>query len=165
MNSCSAAVADLHFETVPVIHCFDAYGVVVRHATGWSVVYSGDTRPCPRLIEAGQGASLLIHEATLEDKFLDLAIAKKHCTVSEALEVSDKMAPEFTILTHFSQRDPMIPSFLMTNQQFHSRVAVAMDCMSVNLKQLDKLPRYLPVMRDIFTEVVGEDCLRTMSSQ
>lgn len=165
MNSCSAAVVDLHFETVPVIHCFDAYGVVVRHATGWSVVYSGDTRPCPRLIEAGQGASLLIHEATLEDKFLDLAIAKKHCTVSEALEVSDKMAPEFTILTHFSQRDPMIPSFLMTNQQFHSRVAVAMDCMSVNLKQLDKLPRYLPVMRDIFTEVVGEDCLRTMSSQ
>jgi ribonuclease Z len=149
----SAGVEDFHFETVPVIHCSDAYGVVVRHATGWSVVYSGDTRPCPRLIEAGQGASLLIHEATLEDKFLDLAVVKKHCTVSEALEVSDKMAPGFTILTHFSQRDPMIPSFLMTNQQLHSRVAIAMDCMSVNLKQLDQLPNYLPVMRDIFTEV------------
>ena len=157
MNNNSAAVADLRFETVRVIHCFDAYGVVVRHATGWSVVYSGDTRPCSRLIEAGQGASLLIHEATLEDKFLDLAIAKKHCTVSEALDVSDKMTPEFTILTHFSQRDPKIPSFLMTNQQLHSRVVVAMDCMSVNLKQLDQLPRYLPIMRDIFTEVAGED--------
>ena len=152
----SAGVAGFCFETVPVIHCYDAYGVVVRQASGWSVVYSGDTRPCPELIKAGQGASLLIHEATLEDRFLDLAVAKKHCTVSEALEVSDKMKPEFTILTHFSQRDPKIPSFLMTNQ-LHSRVAIAFDCMSVNLKQLDQLPSYLPVMRDIFAEVVEND--------
>lgn len=152
----SARVVDFHFETVPVIHCYDAYAVVVRHASGWSMVYSGDTRPCPELIKAGQGASLLIHEATYEDRFSDLAVANKHCTVSEALDVSDKMKPEFTIFTHFSQRDPKIPSFLMTNQ-LHSRVAIAFDCMSVNLKQLHQLPSFLPIMRDIFTEVVGED--------
>ena len=155
----SAGVIDFHFETVPVVHCAEAYGVVVRHTSGWSMVYSGDTRPCPELVKAGKGATLLIHEATLEDGLLELAVVKKHCTVSEALEISDKMNPEFTILTHFSQRYPKIPSFLMADQ-LHSRVAIAFDCMSVNLKRLDQLHSYLPAMRDIFTEVVdveGED--------
>ena len=146
---------DFRFETVPVIHCNPAYGVVARHASGWSIVYSGDTRPCPALIEAGHRATLLIHEATLEDGLSDLAVTKKHCTVSEALEVSDKMNPDFTVLTHFSQRYPKIPSFLMTDQ-LHSRVGVAFDCMSVNLKQLDQLHKYLPLMKDIFAEVVDD---------
>ena len=152
----SARMMNLHFETVPVIHCYEAYGVVVRHASGWSMAYSGDTRPCPELVQAGRGVSLLIHEATFEDGLVDRAVAKKHCTVSEALEISDKMKPEFTILTHFSQRYPKIPSFLMADQ-LHSRVAIAFDCMSVNLKRLDELHSFLPVMRDIFTEVVGVD--------
>ena len=152
-RSAETAISGLNFETVPVIHCSEAYGVVVRHHSGWSIVYSGDTRPCPALVEAGKGATLLIHEATLEDGLLDHAVAKKHCTVSEALEISDKMSPEFTILTHFSQRYPKIPSFLMADQ-LHSRVTVAFDCMSVNLKTLDQLHKYLPTMRDIFAEVV-----------
>jgi ribonuclease BN (tRNA processing enzyme) len=29
--------------------------------------YSGDTKPCQSLVQAGQGATLLIHEATLAD--------------------------------------------------------------------------------------------------
>ena len=152
----SIGVVDFHLETVPVIHCKHAFGVVVRHASGWSIVYSGDTRPCPELIQAGRGASLLIHEATLRDVSLNLAVRKKHCTVSEALEVSDKMKPEFTILTHFSQRNPITPPPLMTSQLLSSsRVAVAFDCMSVNLKQLDQLHSYLPVIRDILTGVIG----------
>ena len=155
-NAKHSGLEEFSFETVPVIHCSEAYGVVVRHSSEWSIVYSGDTRPCPELIEAGRGATLLIHEATLEDSLMDHAIAKKHCTVSEALEVSDKMNPDFTILTHFSQRYPRIPWFLMADQ-IHSRVAVAFDCMSVNLKQLDQLHSYLPTMRDIFAEVVEMD--------
>ena len=152
----SIGVVDFHFETVPVIHCKYAFGVVVRHASGWSIVYSGDTRPCPELIEAGQGASLLIHEATFVDECLYRAENKRHCTVSEALEVSDKMKPEFTILTHFTQRDPIVPAPLMTGRLYSSSgVAVAFDCMSVNLKQLDQLPSYLPVMREILAGVMG----------
>jgi ribonuclease Z len=52
-------------------------------------VYSGDTRPCSDLVQAGQGATVLIHEATFdESKQLD-AIDKKHSTTAEALEVSE----------------------------------------------------------------------------
>lgn len=58
----------------PVIHCPQAFGVVLKAAErinsvgkvipGWKIVYSGDTRPCPELIEAARGATVLIHEAS-----------------------------------------------------------------------------------------------------
>lgn len=58
----------------PVLHCPQAFGVVLKAAErtnsvgkvipGWKIVYSGDTRPCPGLIEASQGATVLIHEAS-----------------------------------------------------------------------------------------------------
>lgn len=56
------------FESVLVAHCAHAYGLVLERAAGeggaggWKVVFSGDTRPCPQLVEAARGATLLIHE-------------------------------------------------------------------------------------------------------
>ena len=47
-------------------HCADAWGLALAHRAGWSLVYSGDTRPCARLQAAGRGCTLLIHEATFE---------------------------------------------------------------------------------------------------
>lgn len=32
----------------------------------WKVVFSGDTRPCPELIEASHGPTVLIHEASYD---------------------------------------------------------------------------------------------------
>lgn len=58
----------------PVVHCPQAFGVVLKASErinsvgkvipGWKIVYSGDTRPCPELIEAARGATVLIHEAS-----------------------------------------------------------------------------------------------------
>lgn len=58
----------------PVVHCPESFGVVLKAADrinsigkaipGWKVVYSGDTRPCSEMIEASQGATTLIHEAS-----------------------------------------------------------------------------------------------------
>ena len=39
---------------MPVDHCPQAYGLVLTHKEGWKIVYSGDTRPCQALIEAGK---------------------------------------------------------------------------------------------------------------
>lgn len=49
--------------------------------------YSGDTMPCDNLVRAGQNATLLIHEATLEDDKPDMALAKGHSTFGQAIEV------------------------------------------------------------------------------
>ncbi len=53
-------------QAVRVIHCSDAWAVVLRARAGWSIAYSGDTRPSPALAAAARGATLLIHEATFE---------------------------------------------------------------------------------------------------
>jgi len=52
------------------------------------------------------GCDLLIHEATFHDDKSEDAQKKKHCTVSEATQISLQMKAKHTILTHFSQRYP-----------------------------------------------------------
>jgi ribonuclease Z len=98
-------------KSVLVDHCHEAYGLVVRAKCGWSIVYSGDTRPCSRLVQAGACCTLLIHEATFEDVLADHATRKQHSTVSEALDIGFRMAAEYVILTHFSQRYPQVKPF------------------------------------------------------
>jgi ribonuclease Z len=49
--------------------------------------YSGDTKPCESLVKAGKGATLLIHEATLEDDKAEMAFYKGHSTFSQAIQV------------------------------------------------------------------------------
>ena len=54
------------WQSVRAEHCHDAWSLVLAHRAGWSLVYSGDSRPCARLQAAGRGCTLLIHEATFE---------------------------------------------------------------------------------------------------
>ena len=140
----------LSFQTVPVIHCKNAYGVVISHKNDWRIVYSGDTRPCPALTAVGRNATLLLHEATLEDDLLDDAKAKKHCTISEALEVAKQMNPKFTILTHFSLRySRILPFILGKRSDMNSKVFLAFDHMTVSLSDMHSLPALLPAVQDI----------------
>lgn len=92
--------------TVDVIHCPWSYGISMTHQSGWKIVYSGDTRPCQNLVQAGHGATVLLHEATFEDDMQDEALKKKHSTTQEAISVGEGMEARFTMLTHFSQRYP-----------------------------------------------------------
>ncbi|KAJ7540229.1 hypothetical protein O6H91_10G006100 [Diphasiastrum complanatum] len=97
-----------NMKSVYVDHCYEAYGLVLFSNSGWSVVYSGDTRPCEQLIQAGIGCTLLIHEATFEDNLYGHAMQKRHSTVEEALNSAFHMHAQNVILTHFSQRYPKI---------------------------------------------------------
>jgi ribonuclease Z len=77
-------------QTVDVIHCRWAYGVALNHSSGWKLVYSGDTRPCQKLVDIGRDATVLLHEATLEDDMMEEALAKRHSTTAEAVEIGKK---------------------------------------------------------------------------
>ncbi|KAK4349944.1 hypothetical protein RND71_029257 [Anisodus tanguticus] len=140
----------------PVVHCPQAYGVVLKAADrtgkkipGWKIVYSGDTRPCPELVEASRGATVLIHEATFEDGMVEEAIARNHSTTQEAIEVGDSAGAYRIILTHFSQRYPKIPVFDETHMH---KTSIAFDMMSVNLADLPMLPRVLPYLKLLFRD-------------
>lgn len=141
---------------VAVIHCPLAYGLVIRDCVhGWKVVYSGDTRPCPALVEAGRDATLAIHEATLEDDLIEEALEKNHSTTSEALTVcAQQMQAWRTVLTHFSQRYPKIPRLDddIVKKLYQNRAAVACDMMSVDFTRLEEIPRIVPALRDCYPD-------------
>ena len=49
------------FETVPVLHCYNAHAVVLTHKSGWKLAYSGDCLPSDRLVKAGKLSIIHLH--------------------------------------------------------------------------------------------------------
>ncbi|XP_022080535.1 zinc phosphodiesterase ELAC protein 2-like [Acanthaster planci] len=141
------------YTTVPVPHCFNSHGLVIKHRSGWKLVYSGDAMPSDNLIEAGKDADVLIHEATLEDGLEAEAQKKRHSMISQAVDVGQQMGAKFTLLTHFSQRYPKIPYF---DEQLSHKVGVAFDNMRVSFSELDQLPLCLPALKHVFTSYIQE---------
>ena len=55
--------------------------------------FSADTQPADSLVYAGQGTTLLIHEATMADDQADMARKKAHSTVGQAMAISQRYNP------------------------------------------------------------------------
>jgi ribonuclease Z len=134
-----------------VDHCHGALAMVFNFPTGFKVAYSGDCRPSERFTEIGQGATLLIHEATFDDELQGDAIAKKHSTTAEALNVGKKMNARRILLTHFSQRYQKIP--VMDSHGGKDQVAiVAFDYMRVKIGDIAKLEAFKPALIKLYEE-------------
>jgi ribonuclease Z len=115
-------------------------------------VYSGDTEPCDNLVRDGEGADLLIHEATFEPEMIQDARRKRHSTLEEAVDVSDRMNASRTVLTHFSQRYPKFPTGF---PQKGSKVGIAFDGFCLPFKLIDSFPKYMTFFQQMLT--YGED--------
>uniref|UniRef100_A0A667WXF1 Zinc phosphodiesterase ELAC protein 2 n=1 Tax=Myripristis murdjan TaxID=586833 RepID=A0A667WXF1_9TELE len=124
------------FQTCPVRHCKNAYACSITHQSGWKLAFSGDTRPCDAFAHLGKNATLLIHEATLEDGMEEEAAEKRHSTTSQAIGIGMKMNAEFIMLNHFSQRYAKIPLF---SEDFNDRVGISFDHMRVKHYLLPRL--------------------------
>jgi len=91
------------FETVDVMHRTRCFGAVLKHTDGWSLVYiifiisavtladhfpsfSADTAPANSLVYAGKDATVLIHEATMDNDHAEMAAQKAHSTFGQALD-------------------------------------------------------------------------------
>ena len=72
------------FTPIRVIHCPQAYGVVIQNQQ-YMVSYSGDTRPSEPFRKAAHGSDLLIHETTFNDHEQNKAFSYLHSTVQEAV--------------------------------------------------------------------------------
>ncbi|KAG0069504.1 Zinc phosphodiesterase ELAC protein 2 [Linnemannia elongata] len=136
-------------QTVDVIHCPWAYGISMTHKDGWKIVYSGDTRPSQNLVEAGQGATVLLHEATFEDDMEEEALKKRHSTTKEAIMVGEGMEAKHTLLTHFSQRYPKIPRFDADGKS--TIIGICFDLMSVRFGEIEHLAKFLPALEVLYS--------------
>jgi len=155
-----ASLGLLHFEAVNVIHCPLAFGFVLEwkdercasNNNSFRFVYSGDTRPCFSLEDAGRDADLLIHEATFEDSMQEDAENKRHCTISEARDSGDRMNAKCVVLTHFSQRYPKA----VTETGPHP-VALAWDLMCFDMSHFSHLASVSSLARNVFPVDEEED--------
>ncbi|KAL4944414.1 hypothetical protein BDV06DRAFT_187261 [Aspergillus oleicola] len=90
--------------TTYVAHCRGAMGVSLVFPNGFKVSFSGDCRPSRSFATIGKDSTVLIHEATFNDDMAGSALAKKHSTIGEAIQVGRDMRARAILLTHFSQR-------------------------------------------------------------
>ncbi|NP_001349911.1 zinc phosphodiesterase ELAC protein 2 isoform 2 [Mus musculus] len=141
------------FQTCLVRHCKHAFGCALVHSSGWKVVYSGDTMPCEALVQMGKDATLLIHEATLEDGLEEEAVEKTHSTTSQAINVGMRMNAEFIMLNHFSQRYAKIPLF---SPDFNEKVGIAFDHMKVCFGDFPTVPKLIPPLKALFAGDIEE---------
>ncbi|XP_040291980.1 zinc phosphodiesterase ELAC protein 2 isoform X2 [Bufo bufo] len=141
------------FQTCFVRHCKNAFGSAIVHQSGWKLVFSGDTMPCDALIKMGKDASLVIHEATLEDGLEQDAIEKAHSTTSQAIGVGMDMNAEFMMLNHFSQRYAKLP---LMSDSFSSKVGISFDHMRIRLSDLRTLPKLMGPLKALFAEDLEE---------
>jgi len=151
----------VEFFNIEVLHCPEAYAAIISHQEGWKLVYSGDTRMCAELEKAGQGATVLIHEATFEDGLEEDAHSKGHSTTKEAVLSGIRMNAKWILLTHFSQRYPKLP---VLEENVENRVGIAFDLMHVRWSALPKLPKLLPLITQLFNtneskKTNGEKCI------
>lgn len=141
------------FQTCFARHCKNAFACSLTHESGWKLVFSGDTMPCDALVDIGKNATLLIHEATLEDGMEDEAFEKRHSTTSQAIGIGMKMNAGFIVLNHFSQRYAKIPLF---SDDFDNKVGISFDHMRIQFGDFPMLPRLIRPLKALFAEEIEE---------
>ncbi|MBI3184370.1 MAG: ribonuclease Z [Myxococcales bacterium] len=102
---------------------------------GRKMLVSGDTRPCPTVVEAAKGADLLIHESTFSDDEIERALETRHCTAREAGRVAREAGARRLILTHVSSRHDVDFSLLLSQarSEFKGPLEVAYDGLTIDL--------------------------------
>ena len=68
--------------------------------SGIAIVFSGDTTYSRGLVDAAQGADLLIHEALATDERHDMAASRLHSTSGDAARVASDSSSRQLVLTH-----------------------------------------------------------------
>ena len=118
----------------PVDHISGAVGWRIER-DGLAVVFSGDTRFSPTLVEAAQGARVLIHEALSTGAEQEGTRRRGHSTAAEAARSAELAGATELIMTHIdtpfhSQHEPLIDE---ARQHFSGPIAVADDLYQVTV--------------------------------
>ncbi|KAF8437856.1 hypothetical protein BGX38DRAFT_1210623 [Terfezia claveryi] len=145
-------------QTAKANHCIGASTCAFTWNDGFKFAYSGDTRPTQDFVRIGQGATLVLHEATFDDELRGEAVAKKHSTTSEAIKAGMDMGAKALMLTHFSQRYPKLP---VIAEEGHGKqkmkVALAFDMMKIKVGEFWRFEKFIPALRELYKDEADEE--------
>jgi ribonuclease Z len=111
-----------------------ADGFVGPKRPGRLVVLTGDTRPCASVVDAAQGADLLIHEATFGEEEKDRAKETGHSTAREAAQVALAAKARKLVLSHVSARYSISAEELVKEaREVFGETVVAKDGMTIDI--------------------------------
>ncbi|OII75721.1 hypothetical protein cand_029660 [Cryptosporidium andersoni] len=141
----------ISLEPFVVEHINDSYGACVKFmncstSAIYSLVFSGDTKPCENVVNAARNCDILIHEATFGNEFAEEATRKLHSTFCGAVSSGYNSCSQITLLTHFSQRYPVTP-FIEFNESilfryFQEKTLFAIDLAIIPLNFVKDLPSF-----------------------
>lgn len=78
--------------------------VVGESRPGRKLVLAGDTAPSKAVVDAAEGAAVLVHEATFSEEERDRAQETRHSTALDAAKVGLAAGVKLLVLTHLSAR-------------------------------------------------------------
>jgi ribonuclease Z len=129
----------------PVIHIQDgAVGYRLDYA-GRSVVFSGDTRPCRTLVDAADGADLLIHETFpspdvyaqkggVPPAFAEMIVNSVHTSPAMAGKVFARVGARMSVMWHLAVDHETVGSaFRDMRTQYDGPVTIAQDLTVFNI--------------------------------
>jgi ribonuclease Z len=113
-------------------------GIVGANRPGRLVVFTGDTRPCAAVVDAAQGADLLIHEATFGEEEKERAKETGHSTAREAAQVALAAKARRLVLSHVSARYSISAEELVKEaREVFRETSVAKDGMTIEVPFAD----------------------------
>ena len=113
-------------------------GIVGGNRPGRVVVFTGDTRPCAAVVDAAQGADLLIHEATFGEDERERAKETGHSTAREAAQVALAAKARRLVLSHVSARYSISADELVKEaREVFKETIVAKDGMTIEVPFAD----------------------------
>src|SRR5436309_3071783 len=108
--------------------------IVGAKRRGRLVVFTGGTRPCPAVVDAAQGADLLIHEATFGEEEKERAKETGHSTAREAAQVALAAKARRLVLSHVSARYSISAEELVKEaREVFRETSVAKDGMTIEV--------------------------------
>jgi ribonuclease Z len=115
-----------------------ADGIVGPKRPGRLVVITGDTRPCASVVDAAQGADLIVHEATFGEEEKERAKETQHSTAKEAAQVALAAQAKRLVLSHVSARYSISAEELVKEaREVFAEVSVARDGLVIEVGYRD----------------------------
>lgn len=106
--------------------------VLGQQKVGIRIVYTSDTRPCPRLKEYCKDA-ILIHDGTFDEALKANALETRHSTAAEAAAFAKEASAKALYLTHISPRYEDDTILAEQARRIFPGATVARDLMRVTL--------------------------------